>query len=87
MNHTFPLERISETGNLDFNLILRQYKQDLMAGIRERKSINPKIRPDQIAKKLGYSSSTLKRYRHHVNMHSPFRIPPISHKRRQKIFF
>ena len=51
----------------------------------EMKSVNPKLRQDQIATELGCSSSNLKRYRNHRNMLSPYRIPPNSHKRRHKI--
>ena len=51
----------------------------------EIKSVYPKLRQDQIAKELGCSSSTLKRYRNNINMPSPDRIPPNSNKRRQKI--
>ena len=29
MNNTFSLEQISKTGNLDANLIIRQYKLDI----------------------------------------------------------
>ena len=42
MNDTFSLQQISQTGNLDSNLILRQYKFDLMARFMEIKSNNPK---------------------------------------------
>ena len=32
LNNSFSLQQISSTGNLDPNLISRQYKQNLMAG-------------------------------------------------------
>ena len=47
------------------------------------KSINPKLK-QKITKKLGLSSSTLQRYRKYINMLSLCRIPPNTHKRRQK---
>ena len=50
MNITFFSEQISETGNLSFNLILRQHKLYLMTRSMEIKSGNPKLRQDQIAK-------------------------------------
>ena len=43
MNNIFSLEQISKTGNLDANLILRQYKLDLMSRFMEMKSNNPKL--------------------------------------------
>ena len=60
MNNTFSLQQISQTGNFDSDLITRQYKLDLMARFMEIKSINPKLKQSEIAKELGYSSSTLK---------------------------
>ena len=49
------------------------------------KSVNPNLRQHQIPKKLGCSSSTLQRFRRDINMLLPFKIPPNSCKRRQKI--
>ena len=56
-----------------------------MARFMEIKSVNPKFRQDQIAKELSWSGSTLQRYRQNINMLSPYRIPPNSNKRKQKI--
>ena len=61
MNNTFSLAQISKTRSLDSNRILRQYKLALMARFVEVKSINTKLRQDQIAKDLGCSTSTLQR--------------------------
>ena len=74
MNNTFSLEQISKTGNLDANLILRQYKLDIMARFMEMKSNNPKLTQKQICKELGFSDSTVKRYRNDIKMPSPYRI-------------
>ena len=63
MNTTFCLEQISQTVNLDSNLLLRQYKLDLMAMFMEIKAIYPKMEQDQTAKELECSNSTLQRYR------------------------
>ena len=52
MNNTPSLQQISQTGNLDSNLITRQYKLDLMAKFLEKKAMNPRLRQDQIAKKF-----------------------------------
>ena len=68
MNNTFSLEQISKTGNLDSNLVTRQYKLDLMPRFKEIKSMNPGLRQDQIAKEIGCSSSTLQRYRQDIKM-------------------
>ena len=81
MNNTFSLEQISKTGNLDANLILRQYKLDIMARFMETKSNNPKLTQKQIAKSLGYSDSTVKRYRNDIKMASPYRIDGLKRPR------
>ena len=38
----------------------------------ESKFVNPKMKQKQIAKELGYSSSTLQRYRYDIKMQSPY---------------
>ena len=50
---------MSQTGNLGSNLILRQYKFDLMARFMELKSMNLILKQDRTVKDLGGSSSTL----------------------------
>ena len=49
----------------------------------EIKSVNPKIKQNQLAKEVSCSSSTLQRYRIDINMLSPYRIPPNSNKGKQ----
>ena len=39
------------------------YKQDLIPSFQEIKSINPKLTQKQITKELGYSESTIKRWK------------------------
>ena len=85
MNNSFALQQISQTGNLDSNLITRQYKLDLMARFMEIKSINPRLRKNEIAKKLRCSIGTLQRYRNDIILFSRYRIPPDNQKRKQKI--
>ena len=76
MNNSFSLQQISRTGNLDSNLISRQYKLNLMADFMRVKYENPKMKQSEIASQLGYSTSTLQRYRNDINMLSPYRINP-----------
>ena len=45
---------------------------------------NPKLKQSEIANRLGYSSSTLQRYRNDVNMISPYRINPNNSNKRIK---
>ena len=59
MNTSLSLQRMSRTGNLDSNLISRQYKLKLMADFMRVKNENPKMKQSKIANQLGYSTSTL----------------------------
>ena len=45
---------------------------------------NPKLKQSQIANQLGYSTSTLQRYRNDIGMLSPYRINPKNTKKRTK---
>ena len=74
MNNTFSLQQLSRTCNLDAKLISRQYNLNLMADFRRMKYENTKLKQSQIANQLGYSTSTLQRYRNDINMLSPYRI-------------
>ena len=44
MNNIFSLEQIAKTGDLNADLIMRQYKLDKMAKFMENKSVNPKLK-------------------------------------------
>ena len=46
--------------------------------------MSPTLTQNEIAKQLGYSSATVKRYRNDVNMPSPYRIHTNTNKKRQK---
>ena len=59
MNNSFSLQQISKTGNLDFILISRQYKLNLMTKFMQIKSEKPKFKQFGIADQLSCSSSTL----------------------------
>ena len=74
MNNTFSSQKISQTANLDGKLILRYYELELMASFLGIKSMNPTLTQKEIAKELGYSVSSLKRYRQGILMLSPYRI-------------
>ena len=85
MNNRFSLQQISETGNLDFNLISRQYTLNLMVKYMEIKFESPKLKESETADQLCYSSSFLQRYRNDINKLSPYRIQPnITNKRTEK---
>ena len=84
MNNNFSLQQKSRTGNLDPNLISRQYKLDLMSKIMCIKFENPKMKQSEIANQLGYTTSTLQRYKNDKNMLSPYKIYPNNTNKRVK---
>ena len=75
INNTFSLEQISKTGNLDANLILRQYKLDIMCQIYGNKiELTRSLHKNKYVKNLGISVIQLvKRNRNDINMQSPYR--------------
>ena len=74
MINTFSLQQMSRTSNLDSNLLSRQYKLTLMADFMRIKWENLKLKQSEIANQLGYSSSTLQRYRNDICMLLSYRI-------------
>ena len=84
MNNTHFLLEISKSGSLNSSLVLRQYELDLMARFMEIKAMNPKLLQNEIAKQLGYSSATVKRYKIDVDLLSPLRIQSTTNKRKHK---
>ena len=84
MNNSFSLQQIQKTGNLDANLLSRQYKLNLMADFLKVNYKNPKLKQSQIADQLGLSTSTLQRYRNGIYMLSPYRINPKNTIKEQK---
>ena len=84
MNNSFSLQQICRTGNLDPNLISRQYKLDLMSKFMCIKFENPKMKQSEIADRLGYSTSTLQRYKKDIIMLSPYRIQSNNTNKRTK---
>ena len=85
MNNSFSVQKISRTGNLDPNLLSRQFKLDLMSKFIFIELQFPKMKQSQIANQLGYSTSTLQRYTNNKIMLSPYRIHQNNtHKRVKK---
>ena len=84
MNNNFSLQQIQKTSNLDANLISRQYKVNLMVDFMRVKYESPNLKQSQIANQLGYSISTLQRYRNDINMPSPYKINPNNTNKRTK---
>ena len=77
INEKYLLSRSNtKIGDLNADVIMRQYKFDKMANFMEIKSNNPRLKQSENAKLLELSSSTIQRYRRETNMPSPYRLPP-----------
>ena len=61
--NNFTIDMAVKSENLNSNSILRLYKQNMMLNIMEIKSDEPKLTQKQISSQLGYSDTTIKRYR------------------------
>ena len=61
MNTTFYLDQIVKAGDLNDDLITKNYKLDNLAKFMQIKSINPKLLQSEIPEDLAISTSTLKR--------------------------
>ena len=84
MNNTFSSQQISRTSNLDANLISSQYKLNLIGDFMRVKNENPELKQSEKTNQLGYSSSTIKRYRNDNNKLSPYRNHPNTPIKRTK---
>ena len=84
MNNTFSLQQISRTSTSDAILLSRQYKIILITVFMRMKYETPKSKQSEIANHLGYSSSTLQRYKNDINMLSTYRIQPDNTNKRTK---
>ena len=87
MNNISSLDQRQKTGDLNADLIMRQYKLDKITKFMEIKSNNSKIEQSEFAKLLELSSSTIQRYRRETKMLSLYRITLSSetnHTRKQK---
>ena len=69
----FTIDMTVKSENLYSNSILRLYKQNLMLKVMEIKSNEPRLTQKQICNQLGYSDSTIKRFRDDIQMDSPYK--------------
>ena len=84
MNNKFSLQQIQKTSNLDANILSGQNKLNHMSDFMKMKYGNAKLKQSQIANQLGYSTSTLQRYRNDMNMVSLYSIQPNNINKRAK---
>ena len=72
MNH-FTIGMAIESQNLISNSILRLYKQNMMLKFMEIKSNEPRLTQKQISNQLGFSDSSIKRFRDDIQMDNPYK--------------
>ena len=72
MNIRFTIDQLSKSESIDPNSINRLYKINNMLDFMEIRSNNPRMTQKQICNQLGFSDSTIKRYRNDINMDSPY---------------
>ena len=73
MNKRFSYDNINKSHSIHPNDLIRVYKLDRCCDFMEEKYNNPKLTQKEICKKLGFSDSTIKRYRDDIQMVSPYR--------------
>ena len=73
MNKTFSYDNNIKSQSIEPNDLIRTYKLDRCCDFMEAKFNNPKLTQKQICKQLGFSDSTIKRYRDDIKMDSPYR--------------
>ena len=73
MNKRFSYDNIIKSRSIEPNELIRTYKLDRCCDFMEEKFNNPRLPQKQICKQLGFSDSTIKRYRDDIKMDSPYR--------------
>ena len=73
MNNNFTIDQLSKSETLDPNTENRLYKLNLMCRFMEIKGSEPRFSQTQICNQLGFSDSTIKRYRDNIHLNSPYK--------------
>ena len=73
INKRFSYDNIIQSRSIEPNDLIRTYKLDRCCDFMEEKFNNPRLTQKQICKQLGFSDSTIKRYRDDIKMDSPHR--------------
>ena len=84
MDKRFSYDNMIKSKSIEPNDLIRTYKLDRCCDFMALKYNNPKLTQKQICKQLGFSDSTIKRYRDDIKMDSPYRRNT-SNKRKKPI--
>ena len=72
MSYKFTIDLAAMSETLNSKSILRLYKQSMLLKFMKIKSNEPKRTQKPISKQLGYTDSTIERYRDDIIMASPY---------------
>ena len=72
MNNNFTNDQLSKSESIDPNSINRLCKINKMLDFMDIRSNNPRMTQKLICNQLGFSDSTIKRYRDDIKMDSPY---------------
>ena len=72
MDNKFTIDQLPKSETIHPNSINRLYKINKMLDFMEIRFNNPRLTQKQICNQLGFSESTIKRYRDDINMDSPY---------------
>ena len=78
--NNFTIDMAVKSENVTSNSILRLYKQNMMLKFKEVKSNEPRLTQKENSKQLGFSDSTVKRFRDDIQMDSPFKRDTVRKK-------
>ena len=81
----FSYDNMIKSKSIEPNDLIRTYKLDRCCDFMELKYNNPRLTQKQICNQLGFSDSTIKRYRNDINMDSPYRSNNYKKKKIRKI--
>ena len=84
MNNRFTIDQLSKSETIDAKSINRIYKLNIMLEFMEIRSNNRGMSQKQICNQLGFSDSTIKRYRNDINMDSPYKRNNYKNKKPKK---
>ena len=73
MNNRFSYDNMIKSKSIQPNDLIRTYKLDRCCDFMELKYNNPRMTQKEICNQLGFSDSTIKRYRDDIKMDSPYR--------------
>ena len=72
MSISFIFDMAAKSEALNWNSILQLHKRKIMLKLLKIKSNEPNLTHREISKHLGFSGSTIKRYRDDIKMDSPY---------------